>query len=118
MESVWGSYMYAMFGFLYINIFLMCLVICCLAVVSVYLQIINKKWNWWWRTFHVGASAGIYVAIYTLYYMIFHLKANLIGSEMIYLIYMYVFTICFSLMCGTIGVLSGLVFVELVYRDV
>ena len=32
MESVWSSYMYAMFGFLYVNLFAMILVVACLAV--------------------------------------------------------------------------------------
>ena len=110
--------MYAMFGFLYINIFLMAAVICCIAIVYVYLLIQHQDWNWWWKTFTLGASGSIYVSIYSLYYMIYHLKANILGSEMIYLLYMYLFILCFSMMCGTIAVLAGFLFLEIVYRDI
>ena len=32
MESVWSSYMYAMFGFLYVNMFVMVLVVACISM--------------------------------------------------------------------------------------
>ena len=107
--------MYAMFGFLYFNVFLMTAVIALLAVVQIYLQLQCGNHDWWWRIFAIGASGSIYVGLYSLYYMFFHLDVDLYGSDLIYLVYIYLFTTCFGMMCGSIAVGSAFLFLEVIY---
>ena len=118
MESVWSSYMYAMFGFLYVNLFVMILVVVCLAVRTTFGLVQHGNWNWAWHTFWMGGSVGLYIGAYSLYYMVWHLNVNFLGSEIVYLLYMYVATCAFSVMCGTISLLSGFFFLEFLYSNV
>ena len=39
MKSVWHSYLYAMFGFLFINMQLLTIVVCLLSIVQTYVQL-------------------------------------------------------------------------------
>lgn len=118
MESVWSSYMYAMFGFLYVNLFVMILVVACLAVYQTYRMVQHGNWNWAWQTFWMGGSVGLYLGAYSLYYMVWHLNVNFLGSEIVYLLYMYVACCTFSIMCGTVSLLSGFFFLEFLYSNV
>lgn len=73
MKSVWHSYLYAMFGFLFINMQLLTIVVCLLSIVQTYVQLNAGNYEWQWRSFFLGASGGIYMAIYSLYFMVFNL---------------------------------------------
>ena len=116
MDSVWNSYMYAMFGFLYVNLFLMAAVIAMLAIVSVYLQVSNGDWAWWWKTFLLGASGGMYVGPYALYFLLFHMDARILSIEMVFnLWYLYCFMVIYCTMCGTIAVFAGYMFLKTLY---
>lgn len=113
--------MYAMFGFLLFNFMLMACVIALLAIVQIYMQLTYGNYEWWWRTFFIGASGGVYVAIYSVVYMINNF--DLIGpslweSNFIYLFYVYMFTFIYSVMCGSIAVMAGFVFVESIYSSI
>ena len=46
MESVWSSYMYAMFGFLYVNMFVMVLVTACVSIFQTYRMVQHGNWAW------------------------------------------------------------------------
>ena len=117
-ESVWSQYMYAMFGFLLINFLLMAGVISLLAIVQIYMQLSYGNYEWWWRTFFIGASGGLYVALYAVFYLVFHMDLQLIGFDLIYLVYVYLFTVIFSIMCGSIACMSGYLFVENIYKNI
>jgi hypothetical protein len=107
--------MYAMFGFLFVNLQLLTLIICLLSIVQTYMQINELNWAWWWRSFKLGASGALYMGAYSFYYMVFVLKMDLLSSEIVYLFYMMLSTVCFAVMCGTISVISSYCFVKNIY---
>jgi len=118
-ESVWGQYMYGMFGFLTISFLLMAVVISLLSMVQIYLQFSYGNYEWWWRTFFLGASGGFYLAAYAVIYMAVSMDfGNLILSDVIYMLFLTMFVTCYSLMCGSIACMSGFIFVEGMYRHV
>ena len=85
------------------------------------MQFSYGNYEWWWRTFAIGASGGIYVALYSLVYMINNLDLvgeNIWGSDLIYLVYLYMFTSIYSIMCGSIACMAGYVFVEFIYSGI
>jgi transmembrane 9 superfamily member 2/4 len=118
MNSVWHSYMYAMYGFLFFNLQLLCIVISLLSVVQTYITLNAQNYEWWWRAFWVGASGGFYMGAYSLYYMVFVLKMNFVAGELIYLLYMVLCTGGFMLMCGTISTLASYIFVHAIYSGI
>lgn len=118
MRSVWRSYMYAMYGFLFVNLQLLTLIISLLSIVQTYVQLNAQNWSWWWRAFNLGASGGIYMGVYSLYFMIFNLQMDLLAGEIIFLLYMFLGTTCFAIMCGTISVIASYCFVVSIYSSI
>ena len=117
-ESIWAQYIYGMFGFLLLSFLLMAIVIGLLAIVQIYMQLSYGNYEWWWRTFAVGASGGLYLAIFGVFYWAFHMDIVVIGFDMIYLVYLYMFVILFSMMGGSIACMSGYLFLEGIYSGV
>ena len=66
----------------------------------------------------LGASGGLYMGIYSLYFMIFNLEMDLLAGEIIYLLYMLLCTTCFSVMCGTISVVASYCFITSIYSGI
>ena len=58
------------------------------------------------------------MALYAVFYLVFHMDLELPGFDLIYLVYVYLFTVVFSVMCGSIACMSGYVFVESIYSNV
>jgi len=71
--SVWRSQIYAMFGYLVINMALLILIVSLISVIVTYLQLNRLNADWWWRSFLIGASGALYMGAYSIYYMIFSL---------------------------------------------
>ena len=66
----------------------------------------------------MGASGGLYLAVFGLNYWAFHMDIALIGFDMIYLVYLYMITILFSTMGGAIACTAGYLFLEGIYAGV
>ena len=112
LESMWHSYtIYAMFGFLLLNLYLTAVVISLLSTIQTYFMLMYGNYCWWWRSFALGVSAGFYMTVYTVWYALKTLDADFLGSEMIYAVYMYIFILCFMMMCGSIAVISSYYFI-------
>ena len=118
-ESVWGQYMYGMFGFLTVNFLLMAVVIALLAIVQIYMQLTYGNYEWWWRTFFIGASGGFYFCAYAVIYMLVNMDfASVLLSDIIYLLFLYIFVFTYSVMCGSIACMAGYIFVESIYSNI
>jgi cellulose synthase/poly-beta-1,6-N-acetylglucosamine synthase-like glycosyltransferase len=66
----------------------------------------------------LGMSGGLYMGAYALYFMIFNLEMDLLSGEIVYLLYMFLFTTSFALMCGAISVTASYVFVTRIYSGI
>ena len=58
------------------------------------------------------------MTIYVIWYAVKTLDADFFGSEMIYVVYMYVFVVWFTVMCGAISVISSYYFIQNVYKRI
>ena len=58
------------------------------------------------------------MALYALFYMFFHMDLDFLSSDIVYLVYVYLFTSMFSVMSGSIAVMAGYIFVESIYGNV
>lgn len=65
--------MYAMFGFLLINLHLVAVITGLLSIIQTYAVISAGDWRWWWRSFYLGLAAGLFMGFYSLYFMVFEL---------------------------------------------
>ena len=69
-DSIFKSHMYAMFGFLFTNLILLVVIVALLSIVQTYMQLCYQNYDWWWRSFAVGASVGFYMFLYTVWFLV------------------------------------------------
>jgi len=117
-NSVWRSYMYAMFGSLFICMALLVFVVCELSIIQCYFQLQCGNYEWQWRSFILGASGGIFVGLYSIYYMVCIAKMDMLAGELIYFVYAALGTYSLSVMCGMISWCASWHFVQGIYCQI
>eukprot|EP00181_Compsopogon_caeruleus_P000891 CAMPEP_0184678342 /NCGR_PEP_ID=MMETSP0312-20130426/1076_1 /TAXON_ID=31354 /ORGANISM="Compsopogon coeruleus, Strain SAG 36.94" /LENGTH=641 /DNA_ID=CAMNT_0027127011 /DNA_START=213 /DNA_END=2138 /DNA_ORIENTATION=- len=120
MNSIWQNQMYYMFGFLFL-VFVILIVTCAeMSIVFTYLLLSNENWKWWWHAFLTSASSGVYVFLYSLYYLVTQpgLEGINFVSILLYLGYMGMISVAFCLLTGCVGFYSSFVFVRRIYSAI
>jgi len=117
MQSIWRSFMiYGMFFFLFITLVIMGITIAALSIVVTYKSLCHQNYDWWWNSFCLGASGGVYMFLYSIYYLYINEEYNLLSGDFIYFLSMSLISSCFGMMCGSISLLSSYLFVERIYN--
>lgn len=117
MDSMWRSYMiYGMFVVLFVSLVMMGVTIASLSIVVTYKGLCHQNYDWWWNSFCLGASGGIYMMAYSIYYMVGWEDYSLLGADFVYLLIMTLICYFFSFMCGSISMLASYLFVERIYN--
>ena len=118
-QKIWLHQFVYMFGFLFLSG--LCFVIGCveIAIITVYLTLCNEDHRWWWRSFLVPASSGVFMFFGTLVYQSF-LTSELFSNVRFVTLWMmtsYLGLCCLgvSLIAGSIGLSSCMWFVKLIY---
>ena len=117
-DSVFRSRMYAMFGFLLFNILLQILTISLLAILQTYLQLCYQHYEWWWRSFVTGASGAVFMAIYSVFFLLTKMKISDFVSDASFLVYVAVFIVCYGAAAGAIAVNASYYFVAKIYSSI
>ena len=107
---------YGMFFFLFITLVLMGITIAALSIVVTYKSLCHQNYDWWWNSFCLGASGGIYMFLYSIYYLYIIEEYNLLSGDFIYFLSMSLISSCFAMMCGSISILASYLFVERIYN--
>jgi transmembrane 9 superfamily protein 2/4 len=88
------------------------------SIVLTYLQLCAEDHRWWWPSLFHCASAGGYLFLYSLWFLASRLEMVGFLPVVIYLTYMGMISICFGLVCGSIGFLSAFSFNRIIYGAV
>ncbi|KAL7508478.1 hypothetical protein ACHAWX_000731 [Stephanocyclus meneghinianus] len=74
--------------------------------------------RWWWKSFLNCASTGLYLFMYSLWFL--GTKMDLVGvlPVVVYLTYMSMISMALGLVCGTVGYLSCFWFTKKIYAAV
>ena len=107
--------MYSMFGFLLVNFIMLVVIVSLLSVVQTYMQLCHQNYEWWWRSFAVGACGGIYMALYALWFLITQMKVGAFSNDAAFLIYVVLFIGCYCMAMGTVAVQASYLFVAKIY---
>mmetsp|Transcript_6523 Transcript_6523/g.8268 ORF Transcript_6523/g.8268 Transcript_6523/m.8268 type:complete len:780 (+) Transcript_6523:228-2567(+) len=118
MGALWLHQIYYIMGF--VTIVCMILTISCstVSMVFCYIQLCNEDYKWWWKSFFNCASIGLYLFLYSLWYLV--TKLDLVGlwPFMVYSTYMGIISFACALYCGGVGVISSFWFVRKIYGAV
>jgi transmembrane 9 superfamily protein 2/4 len=115
MSALWLHQIYYMMGFLLAVLMILGATCAEVSVVMCYLQLCAEDHRWWWKSFFNCASAGIYLFIYSLWFLSSRLELVGILPVIVYLTYMGMISVCFSLFCGSVGVLCSFWFTKKIY---
>jgi transmembrane 9 superfamily protein 2/4 len=118
MSALWLHQLYYIMGFLMAVLLILVVTIAQVAMVMCYLQLCVEDHRWWWKSFLNAACVGLYLFIYSLWFL--GTKMDLVGvlPVMVYLTYMSMISLSVGLMCGTVGYLSCFWFTKKIYGAV
>lgn len=112
---MWLHQIYYVMGFLFAVLIVLIISTAEMAIVLCYLQLSAEDHQWWWRSFFNGASVGMYLFLYSVWF--FFSQMQLVGflPVMIYATYMSMISIALALFSGAVGVLSCFWFIKTIY---
>ncbi len=118
MSSLWQNQYYYMFGCLFLVVLILVVTCAEIAIVCVYFQLCNEDHHWWWRAFLAPASSAVYLGIYSIFYFFNSLDLTTLVSALMYFGYMWLASVSFFLLTGTIGYFACMWFVKTIFSQV
>ncbi|EPY21892.1 endosomal integral membrane protein [Strigomonas culicis] len=85
------------------------------SIIVTYITLSQQNYMWWWRSFSCVAWCGVYMFIYSIYYMLNVLQVRQPLSIFIFCGYMGGFCTLVALVTGSVGFISSFVFVRVIY---
>jgi len=118
MSSLWQHQFYYLFGFL--ALFLAILILTCteISIALTYFQLTTEDYCWWWRAFLSSASSSLYVFLHSILYFHTSLQITHMSGTVLYFGYMFVISLVFFLVTGSIGLVSSFFFVRAIYGSI
>ena len=114
MGALWRHQIYFLGTFLWISFLLFIIVVGEMTVVVVYFNLCYGDYNWWWKSFIVGASPVIYFIIYTIIYF-FYLRISTLSAMFVYFGIMAFISAMAMFICGTVSLFFSLGFINKIY---
>ena len=118
MSALWLHQVYYVMGFV-LAVGIILVMICAeVSIVMAYMQLCAEDHRWWWKAFWNCASAGIYLFLYSLWFLASQL--HIVGTlpVTVYLTYMLIISGGFGLFCGSAGFLSSFWFIQKIYGSI
>jgi transmembrane 9 superfamily protein 2/4 len=118
MSSIWQHQYYYLFGFL--GLVLVILMVTCaeISIALTYFQLTSEDYNWWWRSFFASASSALYVFLYSILYFSSRLQIEKAVSTLVYFGYMFLLSLIFLLLTGSVGTIASFFFVKAIYSSI
>lgn len=118
MSSVWLHQFYYMFGFLFIVFVILAITCAEITIVLCYFQLCYEDHRWWWRAFLTPGSSALYLFLYSIVYFTTKMEIVKTVSTMLFFGYMFLISLGFFLLTGTMGFLATFYFVEKIYASI
>jgi len=118
LSSIWQHQIYYMFGFLVLVLLILVVTCAEVSIVLTYFQLTAEDYHWWWRSFTSAGFSGVYVLLYSLLYFNTKLQIDKVVSVALYFGYMFMMSVVFALVTGTIGMVSTFYFNVKIYGSI
>jgi len=116
--AVWGHRVYTLFGILSLAFVLLVIVTAFITVALTYFQLAIEDYRWWWRSFLSGASTGLFVYGYAVFYFFYRSEMTGILQGAFFFGYMAVVAYGFALMLGAVSFTMAMKFVKHIYLSI
>ena len=117
MGALWRHQIYFLATFFGISIFLFLMVMGEMSILVVYYNLCYGDYNWWWKSFIIGASPVIYFVIYSIVYF-FYLRISTIAAMVIYFGIMAMISAMVILSCGAVSMFFCMGFLNKIYSEI
>ncbi|KAK9449693.1 uncharacterized protein V1518DRAFT_437431 [Limtongia smithiae] len=120
LKSVWQdkSGYYYMYGFLGLTVAMLLVTVIEISIVTTYFQLCAEDYNWWWRSFFVGAGSGVWIFVYSVWYFFAKLEMAGFVSGLLFFSYSFIGCVLYALCTGTVSFLAAALFVRKIYASV
>ena len=115
MSALWLHQIYYVMGFLLAVLLILAATCAQVSIVMTYLQLCSEDHCWWWKSFFNCASAGVYLFLYSLWFLVSRLELVGVLPVVVYLTYMSMISLLFSIFCGSVGFLCAFAFNKTIY---
>lgn len=118
MCSIWMNQYYYLMGYLLAITILIGVCSVLTAIIMTYLRLTSEDHRWWWKSFADSASCGVWLYIYSIWYLFYRL--NLVGilPYIVYLTYMAMISLTLGLYTGSISFIGTFYFNRIIYNSV
>ena len=117
MGALWKHQIYFLVAFLWISLFLFIIICGEISIIVVFWNLCYGDYNWWWKSFLMGASPVIYFVIFSIYYF-FNLQLRRIYAMIVYFGIMGLISAMSLFICGSLSVLITFIFVKTIYSKI
>lgn len=116
-DAAWGHAMYQLWGILAIVFVLLLLVTALTSVALIFFQLSAENWKWWWSSFIIGGSTGIYIFAFAIHW--WYRTSAMFGwmQWFFYFAEMLVVSYFFFIMLGTLAFFACLTFIRAIYSS-
>eukprot|EP00526_Cylindrotheca_closterium_P006793 CAMPEP_0113630638 /NCGR_PEP_ID=MMETSP0017_2-20120614/15921_1 /TAXON_ID=2856 /ORGANISM="Cylindrotheca closterium" /LENGTH=739 /DNA_ID=CAMNT_0000541115 /DNA_START=164 /DNA_END=2383 /DNA_ORIENTATION=- /assembly_acc=CAM_ASM_000147 len=118
MSAMWLHQIYYVMGFLLAVVFILFATCAQVSIVLCYLQLCAEDHRWWWKSFWNCATAGVYLLLYSLWFLTSRLHLVGVLPVVVYVTYMTMISVCFGIFCGAAGFISSFWFTRTIYGAV
>lgn len=118
MSAMWLHQIYYVMGFLLAVVFILFATCAQVSIVLCYLQLCAEDHRWWWKSFWNCATAGVYLLLYSLWFLSSRLHLVGVLPVVVYLTYMTMISVLFGIFCGSAGFVSSFWFTRTIYGAV
>merc|ERR1712087_564743 len=118
MSSLWQHQFYYLFGFLALVLGILLVTCAEISIALTYFQLTSEDYHWWWRSFLACGSSALYVFLYSILYFTSRLNIDRTVSMILYFGYMFLMSLVFFLLTGSIGTISSFCFVKVIYGSI
>ena len=116
MNSMWHiSLFYYLFGFLFMCFVVLSLTSAEVSILMTYIILCREDYRWWWVSFGVAGSSGLYMFGYSAFYYFISLEITRFSSTILYFGYMLLVSVAYGVITGTIGFLATYLFIRKIY---
>ena len=116
MNSLWHhTLFYYLFGFLFLCFIVLIITSAEISILMCYILLCKEDYRWWWLSFTVAGSSGIYFFGYSAIYWLMKLSVFRLSSIVLYFGYMFLGSVAYSLITGTIGFFSTFIFIRTIF---
>jgi transmembrane 9 superfamily protein 2/4 len=118
MSSLWLHQFYYLFGFLALVLVIVIVTCAEISIALTYFQLSAEDYNWWWMSFFASGSSAVYVFLYSILYFTSRLQIEKVVSIMLYFGYMFIMSMLFFILTGSIGTTASFYFVRAIYGSI